>query len=108
MSDEGFRAAFPHLTAQDLEALMGLASSKAFSDGATIITKDSKDRSLMVVRGGIARVEQPQQEAGIAIARLGPGQLLGEIAFVASGGASADVRAEGAVSDAHSVAAHSA
>jgi extracellular factor (EF) 3-hydroxypalmitic acid methyl ester biosynthesis protein len=97
MSADSLRVTFPQLSENDAASLMQLATPRSYERGAIIIERGSRDRSLMIVRAGIARVESAEAETGIALARLGSGQVLGEISFVESGGASADVRAEEAV-----------
>lgn len=94
MSGDNIRATFPQLTEHDAASLLKLASPRSYKPGATIIEKGSQDRSLMIIRDGIARIEQKPGETGIALARLGAGQVLGEVSFVESGGASANVLAE--------------
>jgi len=97
MSADGLRTTFPQLSEHDAASLMKLATPRSYEPDAIIIEKGCRDRSLMIVRAGIVRVERVETETGIALARLGPGQVLGEISFVESGVASADVRAEDAV-----------
>lgn len=98
MNMDVMKSTFPHLTDDDVAAVLGLAASRSYRMGETILEKGSRHRSIMIVREGIARVEQGDVDSGIALARLGPGQVLGDISFVEQGGATAHVRADQDVS----------
>lgn len=98
MKSETLRSSFRHLTDDDVGRLLELASARSYKPGEWILEKGATDRSIIIVTEGFVRVERSQEEAAISLARLGPGEVIGEMSFVESGGATAYVRAEQAVS----------
>lgn len=90
-------ATLEHLTDGDWSLLLQRAERRAFQRDETILRQGEARIALHVVRRGFARVERDEQGSGIAIARLGPGELFGEMSLLESGGASASVVADEAM-----------
>ncbi len=97
MDTDAIRKTFRYLTDDDVAAFIDLASAQTFGAGETILEKRARARGIMIVREGYVSVEHTHPQGRIALARLGPGEVIGEMSFVESGGATADVRADGEV-----------
>lgn len=65
-----------------------------FSPGDEIIREGSRDQIIYLLRKGTVRVELSRSGRRIEVARLSPGEIFGEMAFLEENGASASVTAE--------------
>src|SRR5262244_1638590 len=80
-----------YLTANDLALLRTISKRRSFKPREIIISVNSRPPSLFMLVSGTAVVEMVR---GVPIAKLGPGDICGEMAFVESNAASASVVAE--------------
>jgi extracellular factor (EF) 3-hydroxypalmitic acid methyl ester biosynthesis protein len=71
-----------HLTPDDRRRLDELGRRLSFSRGQRILAEGDVGHGLFLVHSGYVRVERIESGAGIALARFGPGQIFGEMAFV--------------------------
>jgi len=78
------------VTANDWILITAAARRLNFAAGEAIIRQDSPGGTLFVLRSGSARIEAN----GVRVARLGAGQICGEIAFLENRLSSASVIAE--------------
>jgi len=78
------------VTANDWVLIKAGARQMKFSAGDAIIRQDSPGGTMFILRSGSVRV----QAGGTTLARLGPGQICGEIAFLDNRPSSASVIAE--------------
>jgi CRP/FNR family transcriptional regulator, cyclic AMP receptor protein len=79
------------LTENDVALLRSIATRQTFKPREIIIAVNSKPKALYILTGGSATVELVR---GKSIARLGPGDICGEMAFLENSMASATVAAE--------------
>jgi CRP-like cAMP-binding protein len=79
-----------YLTANDWNLLRSRSHSRTFSKGEAIIHSNSRPTALFILKKGSATVEVTQ---GTVIARLAPGDICGEMAFIENNVASASVLA---------------
>jgi extracellular factor (EF) 3-hydroxypalmitic acid methyl ester biosynthesis protein len=86
-----------YLTDTDVKMLEKKAKRVSFSNGQALITQGSDPRGMFILRNGLVRVECSHLGRGIAVARLGPGDVIGEISFLELQGATASVVADGDV-----------
>jgi len=86
--------AFPQLTADDCAALMAAAKRSRHTAGAVLLEQGSRRQAIFVLESGYVSVRPSPLGHAIAIARLGPGNVFGEMSFVEHGEASANVLAE--------------
>jgi CRP-like cAMP-binding protein len=70
------------LTERDRQLLFGRARRQSYGRGQVVFTEGEEQPNLCVVRRGLVRVERQYDGQGIAVARYGPGDLLGEVAFL--------------------------
>jgi extracellular factor (EF) 3-hydroxypalmitic acid methyl ester biosynthesis protein len=82
------------LTDDDWRLLLERARSAHFIRGDVILVEGSFGAGLCVIRGGFVRIERVHLGHGVAIARRGPGELVGEMSFLQHTGATASVVAE--------------
>lgn len=80
-----------YLTANDWALLKTISRRLVFKPREIIITINSRPNALFILASGSAVVEVMR---GTAIARLAPGDICGEMAFIESNAASASVVAE--------------
>lgn len=80
-----------YLTENDVALLRSIATRQAFKPREIIIAVNSKPKALYMLTAGSATVELVR---GKPIARLGPGDICGEMAFLENSMASATVAAE--------------
>jgi extracellular factor (EF) 3-hydroxypalmitic acid methyl ester biosynthesis protein len=85
--------ALPYLTPDDLALVVASGSVVEVPAGATIIEEGIRHRSLLVTLSGSARVLRGRSTM-VAFATISQGELVGEIAFLDQGAASATVVAE--------------
>ena len=78
------------LTDDDLRLLFERAHPAHFVRGDVIIEEGSRRQAIVFVREGYVRVERAHLGRGIAIARCGPGEVLGEMSFVEGSGCRGD------------------
>lgn len=82
------------LTGEDHSLLRKDAKQASFRKDEEILDEGSRRQAIFVIRKGMVRVERSFLEKGIAVARLGPGSVFGEMAFLEETGASASVVAD--------------
>ena len=80
-----------YLTANDLALLRTISQRRIFKSREMIISINSRPNALFMLVSGKAVVEMVR---GVAIAKLGPGDICGEMAFIESDAASASVVAQ--------------
>jgi CRP-like cAMP-binding protein len=78
------------VTANDWILIKAGARQLKFAPGHELIRQGSRGGTMFVITSGTARIEAD----GITLARIGPGQICGEIAFLDNGTSSASVVAE--------------
>jgi CRP-like cAMP-binding protein/SAM-dependent methyltransferase len=88
---EGF---LQYLTGDDERLLLEKASDVSVAVHEVLLGEGSRRQALFLLRDGTVRVERAHLGQGVAIARLGPGSIFGEMSFLESGPASASVVAE--------------
>lgn len=81
------------VTANDWILIKAGARHLKFASGDALIRQDSPGGTMFLLRMGSARIEAN----GTTVARLGPGQICGEIAFLDNRLSSASVIADGPV-----------
>lgn len=85
---------FQFLTDDDLKLLTQKASRERFERNELILKEGSTRRAVFIVRQGMVRVERSHLGEGVAYARLGTGEIFGEMSFLENTGASASVYAD--------------
>jgi CRP-like cAMP-binding protein len=85
---------FRFLEAADRVALLGGAPRQVFAAGDIIIRQGARHQPLYVLEEGFARVEVQTEHGRAVIARLWPGEVFGEIAFLSNAEATAWVVAD--------------
>ena len=80
---------FRFLTYQELVRVLNLTQVRAFEAGAEVVSQGDDGDELFIVLTGRVQVEA----GGAAIATLGPGEHVGEMALIDKAARSADVRA---------------
>ncbi len=91
MTDETFR----YLTDHDRQQLHKRADRLTRRRGEVLLAQGAKEHKIFLILQGYVRVELADQGQGIAVARLGPGQVFGEMSFLEEDtGAVASVVAE--------------
>jgi CRP-like cAMP-binding protein len=90
MSDE----TFSFLNEQDRRLLFRKARRLTGRRGDVLLAEGVRQRNLFLIRKGYVRVERAGHGQGVAVARLGPGQVFGEMSFLEETGAAASVIAE--------------
>ena len=78
------------ITENDLVLIKAGARQLKFAPGDVLIKQDSSGGVMFFLRSGAARIEAN----GTTLARIGPGQICGEIAFLDNRNSSASVIAE--------------
>ncbi|HEX3313327.1 MAG TPA: cyclic nucleotide-binding domain-containing protein, partial [Gemmataceae bacterium] len=74
--------ALGQLTPDDRRRLDALGRRRSYRRGERILAEGTVGHDLFLLRTGYVRVERSDSGAGIALARFGPGQVFGEMAFV--------------------------
>jgi CRP-like cAMP-binding protein len=85
---------FKFLTKQDLALLLERGERVSYAKNETILEENSQRWAIFVIHKGLVRVEQAHLGRGIAVARLGEGDIFGEMSFLEERGASASIVAE--------------
>jgi CRP/FNR family cyclic AMP-dependent transcriptional regulator len=88
---------FEELEAEDLQWIARAVHPRAFSEGDHLFEIGEPGRSLFIVTGGIVQVLHPSQPEGFQLARVGPGEFLGEMALLDDSPRSATAKAAGPV-----------
>jgi len=74
------------------EEFLRYCGSQAFADGDVVIQAGADADSLFLVESGTLTVQLPDQGSnGFRLRKVGPGSILGEMAFISGGTRSADV-----------------
>ena len=82
---------FPYLTDEEERALLEKGGVSRFSPGAPIVREGDHHNALYVLREGHVRVEKNSAGFPLELARLGPGEIFGEMSFIDGSPASADI-----------------
>lgn len=90
MDDETFL----HLTPDDKTRLQAKAERLTQPRGTVILRCGAHNDDLYLIRDGYVRVDLPGKDRGITVARLGPGQVFGEMSFLTRRPADANVVAD--------------
>jgi CRP/FNR family cyclic AMP-dependent transcriptional regulator len=91
-SSERF-VAFADWSAEDLGRLRGVGRLESYEPGHEVVSASADDRDLFVVASGELEVTAGKDGLGQRIARLGPSDVFGEVAFIDGRPRSASVRA---------------
>lgn len=86
--------AFPLLTRDDCVALLDASHRDTHPAGSILLAQGSRLQSVFIVQSGYVSVHPSPLELGVAVARMGPGNVFGEMSFVEQGEASANVVAD--------------
>jgi CRP-like cAMP-binding protein len=86
--------AFRFVTEDDRRLLSEKARLTKYAAGDTVLEEGSLAQALYTIRKGTVRIERTHFGRDFAIARLGPGEVFGEMSFVDGLGASANVIAD--------------
>ncbi|MBV9087425.1 MAG: cyclic nucleotide-binding domain-containing protein [Acidobacteriaceae bacterium] len=79
-----------HLTENDWALMLDKAERRSFPAGEDVFTFGKQDFNIFIIVNGTAHVLSSR---GWQIASVGPGEILGEMAFLENGRASAGVKA---------------
>lgn len=82
------------LTSDDERLLMERAETRRFQRDDRILEEGSHRAALFLIGSGAVRVERAHFGRGVSFARLGPGDLFGEISFLDAAPASATIFAD--------------
>jgi len=85
---------FQLLTEGDRKLLFDGARRETYRRGDMLFREGSVQPNLYVLRRGLVRVERQYQGHGLAVARYGPGDVVGEISFLQQQPAHGSVVAE--------------
>ncbi len=80
-----------YLDDRDWERLMEGAARRRFEPEAVILAQGEAGHAIFMLERGSARVERRHGEFYVEIARLGPGEVFGEMSFLEGYSASASV-----------------
>ena len=80
-------SAFAGLPERELDAVASVASEREFAAGDTVISEGDFGHSLFLIEGGSAEILIDGKQVGSA----GPGDVVGEVAVLASGRRTASV-----------------
>ena len=86
-----------YLTDQDWSLLLGAARQVTFRNGETVLQEGATTRQLFILNKGYVTIEASSHAQGICLGQSGPGELLGEVSFLESAGATASIVAAGNV-----------
>lgn len=88
---------FKFLTRDDLRLLSDHIVRKRFERDQVILAEGSTQHAIFILRDGTARVIRNHKGQETVIARMGPGEVFGELSFLEATGATATVVADGLV-----------
>lgn len=88
---------FEQLGPDDLESIAGATQVRSFAGGESIFEAGEPGRSLYILTAGAVQVVYPNRAEGYQLARLGPGEFLGEMALLNDSPRSATAKAVGHV-----------
>ena len=83
-----------YLSASQEDALLKQAVRQSFEPGAAILTEGEQRHALFFIRDGNVRIELEHPEFNIEIAKLGKGELFGEMSLLEGLPVSANVIAD--------------
>ena len=83
------------LTDEDRQLLSKTAEQRDCAPGEVILAEGERRDALFVILKGSARVERAHMEFSLEIARLGEGELFGDMGFIEGAPASATIVADG-------------
>jgi CRP-like cAMP-binding protein len=86
---------FSSLSEDEHARLLAGARRLTFAAGETILAEGASAKAIYVLRSGRAHVERAHLGHGIALAKLGAGEVFGEISFLQRSRASGSVIADG-------------
>jgi CRP-like cAMP-binding protein len=86
-----FEAAFPFLDDEQRRLLSDHSTARAFAAGDVILEEGAPASALHLVGSGSVAVEKAHLGGRIALAELGPGDLVGEVSFLDGSPTSASV-----------------
>jgi CRP/FNR family cyclic AMP-dependent transcriptional regulator len=86
-----------YLLNEDMRVLEATGSLVAYAAGDVILGEAAENRKLFWLKKGFVRVELDRLFPGVTLARIGAGEMFGEISFLSDGRASANVIADEAV-----------
>jgi CRP/FNR family cyclic AMP-dependent transcriptional regulator len=75
------------IPAEELDAVAGLATERQFAEGETLMAEGDFGHCLFLIEDGSADISVD----GTTVAQVGPGEVIGEVAVVASGRRTASV-----------------
>jgi CRP-like cAMP-binding protein len=90
IASHAFMAGIPD---EELEAVAGAASEREFAPGETLMSEGDFGHCLFLIEEGAARVSVD----GTSVGEVGPGEVVGEVAVLASGRRTASVVATSSV-----------
>ena len=82
---------FSYLSEQEERALLEKGGVSRFTPGAVIVREGDHHNAIYVIRLGHVRVEKNSAGFPLELARLGPGEIFGEMSFIDGSPASADI-----------------
>lgn len=88
---------FEYLTEEEEHALLNKGGISRFAPESTIVREGDVHHAIYVIREGEVRVEKGSTGFPLELARLGPGQIFGEMSFIDGVPASANIVANSIV-----------
>ena len=85
---------FPYLSDEEERALLERGGVSRFDPGAVIVREGDHHSAIYVIRVGEVRVEERSVEFPLEVARLGAGEMFGEMSFIDGLPANADIVAD--------------
>ncbi len=85
---------FQYLTEKEELALLQKGGTSRFSPESVIVREGDRHSAIYVVRHGEVRVEKGSMGFPLELARLGPGEIFGEMSFIDGSPASANIVAD--------------
>ena len=82
---------FPYLTEDEQQALLDKGGISRFSPGAVIVREGDHHSAIYLIHVGQVRLEKRSAGFPLEVARLGPGEMFGEVSFIDGSPANADV-----------------
>jgi diguanylate cyclase (GGDEF)-like protein len=88
---------FADLAPEEIEWIASAAHTRTFADGEHLFEIGEPGRSLFVITAGTVQVLHPNRAAHFQLARVGPGEFIGEMALLDDSPRSATAKALGEV-----------